>query len=494
MYDFMDRSAIKALWKRGKKYAEIAREMCCDRRTVKRIVHEPLEKEYKREGATSQVDIYKDDILKWLNNGVSVTRMLELVREDKEHPYQGGRNSFYERVKLFKSEWKKEQQEGFVRFEGIPGEYLQVDWGQVNDFSFIGQEKKTINFFAARLKYSRYSYVEFQPDQKQEHLIRSLLRVFEDIGGIPWVVVFDNMKTVTTGRDRKNRPIWNKGFIKFAVEMEFHPDVCWPYSGNQKGSVENLVGWVKENFLSGREFIDDKDLSEQCKEWLNKINNSKSQAHGAIPTEILQEERSKFTPLLTTADDYGLYREVISGKESLVMIENTRYSIPVKYIGQVLTARVREKKIDFYDGCKCIATHERRSKQWQPVIEPSHYEEVFEKKPRARVMVYRDFLMAQDKSIKAFITELCRRYKGTFGEQIIEMYHMWQTYGTDELGVACALASEHGAYGSDYLESLLRTSDKNQVISSLTLVDVPSQEELDRTLLDYECRAIGGGK
>jgi len=74
--------------------------MCCDRRTVKRIVHEPLEKEYKREGATSQVDIYKDDILKWLNNGVSVTRMLELVREDKEHPYQGGRNSFYERVKL----------------------------------------------------------------------------------------------------------------------------------------------------------------------------------------------------------------------------------------------------------------------------------------------------------------------------------------------------------------------------------------------------------
>ncbi len=151
MYDFMDRSAIKALWKRGKKYAEIAREMCCDRRTVKRIVHEPLEKEYKREGATSQVDIYKDDILKWLNNGVSVTRMLELVREDKEHPYQGGRNSFYERVKLFKSEWKKEQQEGFVRFEGIPGEYLQVDWGQVNDFSFIGQDidcqVKLIHFF-----------------------------------------------------------------------------------------------------------------------------------------------------------------------------------------------------------------------------------------------------------------------------------------------------------------------------------------------------------
>ncbi len=494
MYDFMDRSAIKALKKRGKKYTEIAREIGCDRRTVKKIVEEQVEKKYTREIAPSQVDVYKEDIFNWLNNGISVVRMLELVREDKEHPYQGGRNSFYERVKLFKTELKNKQKEGFVRFEGLPGEYLQVDWGKVNDFPFIGQEKKTINFFAARLKYSRYSYVEFKPDQTQEHLIRSLLRVFEDIGGIPWVIVFDNMKTVTTGRDNKHRPIWNEIFQKFAAEMEFHPDVCWPYSGNQKGSVENLVGWVKDNFLSGREFIDDRDMVNQCNQWLNKINNSQSQAHGAIPSEILLEERSKFTRLLTTAEDYGLYREVIAGKESLVMIDNTRYSIPVSYIGQVLTARIREKIIDFYDGCKCVAKHQRRSKQWQPVIDPSHYEEVFVKKPRARVMVYRDFLMAQDKSIKAFIAELCRRYKGTFGEQIVEMYHMWQKYGTDELGVACALASEHGAYGSDYLESLLRTSDKGQLISSLTLSDVPLQEELDRTLLDYEYRAIGGGK
>jgi len=494
MYNFMDRSAIKALRKRGKTYSEIGEEMNCDRRTVKKILEEPLEKIYKKENLEpSQVDIYKEDIFKWLDQEISILRMIELAREDKEKPYKGCRTAFYKRVEKFRKEWDKLHKESFVRFEGIPGEYLQVDWGELREFPFIREKGKTIYFFAARLKYSRYSYVEFTHDQKQETLIRCLLRSFEYFGGIPWVLVFDNMKAVTTGRDIKNRPIWNTSFQKFAVEMEFHPDVCWPYSPNQKGSVENLVKWVKGNFISGREFLDDEDLSFQCREWVNKINTSPSHAHGKIPSDILKEERNKFTPLAVSAEDYGIYREVIVGKESLVMIDTNRYSVPAIYVGQVLTGRIREKVIEFYDGSKCVAKHQRRLHQSKPVIDPTHYETVFEKKPRARVMVYRDFLMEQDKSISAFIAELCHRHKGTFGEQILEMHNMWQKHGTDELGVACALASEHGAYGSDYLSSLLRTPDKGQLIASLNLKeDMPKQNEIDRALSQYENYAIGG--
>ena len=108
-------------------------------------------------------------------------------------------------------------------------------------------------------------------------------------------------------------------------------------------------------------------------------------------------------------------------------------------------------------------------------------------------MVYRDFLMEQDKSISAFIAELCRRHKGTYGKQILEMHNMWQKHGADELGVACALASEHGAYGSDYLSSLLRTPDRGQLIASLNLKEeLPKQNEIDRALSQYENYAIGG--
>src|SRR5216683_493362 len=85
--------------------------------------------------------------------------------------------------------------------------------------------------------------------------------------GVPWVLVFDNMKTVTTGRDAQEQPIWHPALLQLAAEFDFHPEACWPGAGNQKGSVESLVKFVKINFLAGRSFIDDADLQAQCVDW-----------------------------------------------------------------------------------------------------------------------------------------------------------------------------------------------------------------------------------
>src|ERR1700680_877799 len=56
------------------------------------------------------------------------------------------------------------------------------------------------------------------------------------------------MKTVTTGRDEDAQPIWHRSLLQLAAEFDFHPEACWPASGNQKGSVESLVKFVKINF------------------------------------------------------------------------------------------------------------------------------------------------------------------------------------------------------------------------------------------------------
>jgi hypothetical protein len=44
----------------------------------------------------------------------------------------------------------------------------------------------------------------------------------------------DNMKTVTTGRDDQAQPIWHRSLLQLAAEFDFHPEACWPASGNQK--------------------------------------------------------------------------------------------------------------------------------------------------------------------------------------------------------------------------------------------------------------------
>src|SRR5207244_3400500 len=103
--------------------------------------------------------------------------------------------------------------------------------------------------FAARLKYSRFMFVRFQQDMREETLLRCLIACFTAIGGVPWAVVTDNMKTAVLGRDEDRQPIWNPTYQKLAVEFKFHPDVCAPASGNQKGAVEDGVGFSRRNFM-----------------------------------------------------------------------------------------------------------------------------------------------------------------------------------------------------------------------------------------------------
>ena len=120
-------------------------------------------------------------------------------------------------------------------------------------------------FLACRLKYSRWTWVIFTDNMRQETLFRGLVACFNALGFVPWVLVFDNMKTVTTGRDDQQQPIWHRSLLQLAAEFDFHPEACWPASGNQKGSVESLVKFVKINFLAGRSFINDADLQAQCR-------------------------------------------------------------------------------------------------------------------------------------------------------------------------------------------------------------------------------------
>jgi hypothetical protein len=67
--------------------------------------------------------------------------------------------------------------------------------------------------------------------------------------------------------------VWNAVFGQVALDYRFAPELCWPRAGQQKGAVENLVGWVKGSFFKCRRFHDRADLLEaQLREWLTAVN------------------------------------------------------------------------------------------------------------------------------------------------------------------------------------------------------------------------------
>lgn len=190
----MERSTIQVLTRRGKSQRAIARDLGVSRTTVARVLAEPIDRRPSRRKRGSVADVHRLQIEQWLAEGLSIVRMLELARADPDHPFAGGRSTFSDRVRQIRAQIERENADVVIRFEGLPGEYLQVDWGEIRRFPFSRQEPATRYFLCCRLKYSRWSWLRWTEDMRQETLIRGLVDCFCAMEFVPWVLIFDNMR------------------------------------------------------------------------------------------------------------------------------------------------------------------------------------------------------------------------------------------------------------------------------------------------------------
>jgi transposase len=490
----MERSAIHLLHKRGKSQRQIARELGFDRETVARVLKEGVEAPPLHRNRSSIVDPYRDQIARWVKDGLTAARMLELARADKEHSYPGGHAVFRDAVR---QERLKQQQEQAiadvpVRFEGLPGEYLQVDWGEVRHFPFRQGPHRTRYFLACRLKYSRWMWIRWTKDMRQETLLRGLVDCFVALGWVPWVLVFDNMKVVTSGRDEANQPIWTPALLQLAREFGFHPEACAVRAANQKGSVESLVKFVKGNFLAGRDFADDPDLDRQAGEWLESVNTRPSRATDVAPNDRLGEEAKQGGSLPTAAHDYGFFRPARVSREALVWVEGNQYSVPVAHVGAPVGVRVHAERVVIWRDTQRIAEHPRAEDgAHRRIVEPSHFAPLFERKPRAQVMLYRQALLDLGPTAYAYVSELSHRQRAHLTDEILAIYVLFEQFGAANLLSAMELAAHANAYGAAYLDTLLAAPSHPRIPlvvppPSLAVPDQPNQADVERELALYE--------
>ena len=489
----MERSTIHLLHKRGKSQREIASELGRSRSAVARALSEPVDRQSSVRRRKSSVDAFREQIAEWLKQGLSGVRMMELARDDPDHPYGGCGSVWRAAVRRERLSLQHEQAVADVPmlFEGLPGEYLQVDWGEIRHFPFTQQQPVTRYFLACRLKYSRWTWVMFTNEMRQETLFRGLVACFNALGFVPWVLVFDNMKTVTIGRDDQARPIWHRSLLQLAAEFDFHPEACWPASGNQKGSVESLVKFVKINFLAGRSFIDDADLQAQCVDWQERINTVRpSQATDVTPVSRLAAEVAKGYPLPKTAADYGFAEPGGVSSGALVAVLGNHYSVPIEHVGAQVTVRIHRQRIVIWHDAEQLAKHTRAPDgAHRRVVNPAHFAPLFGRKPRGQVMLYREALLGLGAIAQQYVSELSRRQRARLGTEILAVYALYERCGAAELLAAMELAQAQGAFGAAYLGALVSAPVSEPLpppATWLVLSDVPSQIEIDRELSAYE--------
>ncbi|MGH9204371.1 MAG: IS21 family transposase, partial [Vicinamibacterales bacterium] len=289
MIDRLKRHAIQVLRQAGHTFAEIAELVAVGKRTVQRVVDEPMITEIsdfvreqapaRRPGRPSKAEEYRDRVTAWLKEDPALLSV-ELLRRAKLAGYDGAKSALYALVRAVRPSTPRP----VIRFEGLPGEFTQHDFGEVV-VRFLNGTTQRVHFFASRLKYSRWVEVSLVPNEQVETLARSLVDHFAALGGIPLLAVFDRPKTVALSWEKNGEVTeWNPTFAGVVLDLGLGIEVCWPHAPQQKGTIENLVGWIKGSFFKQRRFLDVEDLQAQLRDWLLEVNTQRpSRATGVIP-------------------------------------------------------------------------------------------------------------------------------------------------------------------------------------------------------------------
>jgi transposase len=272
MIDMLKRHEIQVLRRAGHAQTEVAQLAGVSRRSVQRVDREDdvtqldtsEERTARGVGRPALAEPLRPFIVEVLTREPDLLSVEILRRAKQQRGYEGGKTALYELIRTVRPTTIRP----IVRFEGLPGEFSQHDFGHV-DVRFLDDREQRVHFFASRLKYSRWVEVTIVPDERAETLARTLVDHFAAIGGIPLLAVFDRAKTVAVKWTRDGRVTeWNALFAGVALDLGLGIEICWPSSPQQKGSIENLIGWVKGSFFKQRRFVDDADpptCSRNCK-------------------------------------------------------------------------------------------------------------------------------------------------------------------------------------------------------------------------------------
>lgn len=435
-------------------------------RSIRRIAtEEPItdieaasKQQKKRAGRPSGVSQYEAQIKEWLaqarDPADGAIKSQEILARLRQQGYEGGKSAVYELVRRLRPAKK---QVPLVRFEGVAGEFSQHDFGQ-RRVRYEDGRIEVVRFFASRLKYSRYVDVQVVENEQQETVVRSLLKAFENFGGVPLMGVFDNMSSAVKERvpqaDGSVKVIWTERFAQVCVDCGLIPLACWPYRPQQKGSVENLVGFVKGNFFCGRSFKDKADVTAQLSQWVAYVNPQRPcDATKEIPLVRLAHER--LSPCAHNADSYAFKVSVVVRPTARVHYRGMEYSVPADAIGQSVTLHLKANEVSIYLAERHLADHPRIPVNGKSSVLSEHAQQLFVHK-RGKPFAQRQMLLDLDPLVEPYITELVHRRPQTWQADIEAIYTLYDRIGRADLLAAITLTKDEGCFGSEYLMAIIQ--------------------------------------
>lgn len=317
----------------------ISRYLGLNRRTVKKILsmseEQYLDYKHSHKRRKKLLAPYEDFVRTRLENcpEASAAQVHDWLKEHYEGLIKVNEKTVFNFVLWVRNEHgipKPFHHRDYAQVEELPyGQQAQVDFGQYNMRTEESGRKK-VYFISMVLSRSRQKYVVFQGEPFTTlAVIEAHEKCFQFFAGIPEQLVYDQDKLLLHDENKGNL-VLTEGFRKYVHYRGFKLYFCRKGDPESKGKVENVIRYIKYNFLRGRTYIDIATLKGQAGAWLQRTANAK--VHAAtkkIPHEEWLIEREHLQPIVglfsieQTPDQYTVR------KDNTIAYKSNFYQLPL---------------------------------------------------------------------------------------------------------------------------------------------------------------------
>ena len=428
--------------------SQIAKELAIDPRTVAKWLEQERFRQRSSPPRESKLDPFKNDILRMVTaHPYSAAQVLARIREKG---FDGG----YTIVKDYVRAIRPRRTPAYLTLSFAPGECAQVDWGSFGTVP-VGSTTRRLSFFVMVLCYSRMMYLEFTVSQTMEHFLACHQHAFDAFGGVPAKVMTDNLKSAVIRRVIGDDPVFNPKYLDFANHYGFAITPCNVGKGNEKGRVENGVGYVKKNFLSGLDIPDFGALNPAGRLWLDTIANVR--IHGVTrqkPVDLLEKERPYLRPLPEHPFDVATVTQVRASSLFRITVDANRYSVPAEYAGALLTLKIYPDRLCVYQQDNLIARHHRSYDRHQDIEDPDHPKALLAQRKKARDQKTFMRFLSLSPNADAYWQQLEQRRMNP-AHHVRKIVALSEIYGPDAVARAMADAFVYQAFSSEYIANML---------------------------------------
>jgi len=353
---------IRDLFRTGYNVSEIHATTGVDRKTIRKYLEQddfsptpPV-----KAGGTSIVAPYHDIILgyleedsqHWPKQHHTAKRIYERLRD--EEGFTGSYDAVQKYVQRLRNDIKSRGTQELVWEPGC----AQVDFGEADvyeDTDCIRRKYLTVSY-----PYSNDGYSQMFGGETAECVCQGLKDIFEFVGGVPTLLVFDNATGV--GRRVFDKIKETELFSRFRAHYGFQIRFCNPRAGWEKGNVENKVGTIRRNLFVPVPHYH--DIEEYNQTLLKKHTIKAEEKHykkGTKIADLFEEDKKHFLPLPRKPFDVVRYAEVKADGYGKVCVDEVHhYSTKPENHGKKVFVGIRAHYIDILEPNGDILVRHKR--------------------------------------------------------------------------------------------------------------------------------------